>query len=245
MRRRILALMMILPMGGCAHRQLGRSTILTASSINPIEYGMVLDNIAMFTCEPETLPWHVRLGDGTVQIQDWAGIGQQGGGFTTFNGVRFGINNYGPQGSRRVSLQWGTDAVNDPDQLLALQDIYRRAIGLPPLPEPSFLAALRRARAGDGDRPGSGAQGRSAEARADAVALTISRGGDVPTGWFGVGRKCDVPKDARYVGHYGDRYAWVPPEGVGGLARFTLLVLAIIRPQAGEPAAPGGLMFTP
>ena len=37
-------------------------------------------------------------------------------------------------------------------------------------------------------------------------------GADRP-GWFHVGRKKDVPRDACYVGRHGQRYVWVGPEG--------------------------------
>ena len=53
-------------------------------------------------------------------------------------------------------------------------------------------------------------------------------------GWFRVGGKKDVPRDACYVGHHGDCYVWVMPEGVGGLTRFTLLVLSIVKLTAGQ-----------
>ena len=46
-------------------------------------------------------------------------------------------------------------------------------------------------------------------------------------GWFGVGRKRDVPKDACYVGCYCNTYVWVPPENVDLLTRFTLAILDI------------------
>lgn len=49
----------------------------------------------------------------------------------------------------------------------------------------------------------------------------------VPVGWFGVGCKKDVPKDACYVGSYGDRYAWVCPAGLEPLTQFTLKVLKL------------------
>jgi hypothetical protein len=48
---------------------------------------------------------------------------------------------------------------------------------------------------------------------------------DVPTGWFRVGRKKDVPHDACYVGHYRDCYVWVGRDGLEGLSKPTLTVL--------------------
>ena len=68
---------------------------------------------------------------------------------------------------------------------------------------------------------------------------------DIPTGWFAVGKKQDVPANACYVGCYRDRYAWVTAEGVGDLAKFTLAVLTITKLEAGESKGKSGLMFTP
>jgi hypothetical protein len=64
-----------------------------------------------------------------------------------------------------------------------------------------------------------------------------------PAGWYQLGAKRDVPPDACYVGCYGDRYAWVTPEGMPGLARFTLTVLAVVKLKPGEPGR-RGLAFT-
>jgi hypothetical protein len=44
-------------------------------------------------------------------------------------------------------------------------------------------------------------------------------------GWYNVGRKCDVPKEAVYVGHYGHRYVWVSRDQIEGLSKFTLAIL--------------------
>jgi hypothetical protein len=46
-------------------------------------------------------------------------------------------------------------------------------------------------------------------------------------GWFCVGRRHEVPKDATHVGHYRHTYVWVMPEGVNDLATFTLAILDI------------------
>jgi hypothetical protein len=70
-----------------------------------------------------------------------------------------------------------------------------------------------------------------------------------PRGWYGVGGKKDVPKCACYVGCHGCTYVWVTPEGMEGLARFTMggLDLAtgklrtpqrkVVRKYMGEPKA--------
>jgi hypothetical protein len=48
----------------------------------------------------------------------------------------------------------------------------------------------------------------------------------ISSGWCRFGARKDVPKDACYVGHCGDRYVWVCPDGLSDLSRFTLKILS-------------------
>lgn len=247
----VVVLVVALLDAGCAHRQLTVSTVLTANTHQQILFQMVLDNVAMFASQPDTLPWHIRVRDGTVQVQDQVGIGQQGGGFSTFSNGAFGIQTYGPQGARKVALQWGTDAVGDPVQLFALQTVYRRLLGLPPLPVPNFIAVAARSRGGGppgGDADSDGTRNdNDMETRGGLNPTGAALWGEVPRGWFHVGRKHDVPKHASYVAHHDGVYVWVMPDGVGGLTRFTLLVLSIVKltPTSDTGGGQSGLMFTP
>ena len=157
MVRTILGAALCLALSGCTHHQLARSAVLATGTIMDIQYNTVLTNLALLSCHPEALPSHIDLADGVVQVNDEAAFGTSGG-FTT-TGTRFGIERYGPSGRRQVSEQWGTDAVTDPQRLTGLQDLYRVALGLPPLPPPNAVASLRLGRAesrkgGDGDRGG-------------------------------------------------------------------------------------------
>jgi hypothetical protein len=70
---------------------------------------------------------------------------------------------------------------------------------------------------------------------------------NIPTGWFGWGRKHDVPRDACYVGHYGNRYTWVCPAHRADLAEFTLTIinLASVVKETQVIAAPSGVAFSP
>ena len=249
---------------GCTHRKLADSTVLTAGTVVDIQYRTVLCNLARMSCRPEDLPSHIDLADGVVQVSDGVGFGQSGGFDATDAGL-FGIDRYGPSGSRQVSEQWGADATTDPQRLVELQDLYRAALGLPPLAPPIAIALLREddERAGrtlrsnddaggsDAGGSGGGESGGSGSSSNGSGSSSKSAGGgtgsrkvpvdlllaDVPApGWFGLGSKGDVPDDACHVGRHGDRYAWVTPRGVGGLSRFTVLVLAVVKLQPG----PGG-----
>jgi hypothetical protein len=57
----------------------------------------------------------------------------------------------------------------------------------------------------------------------------------IPKGWYNVGCKKDVPACACYVGHCGNTYVWVMPEGIDGLTRFTMTVIDL---ATGKPHAP-------
>jgi hypothetical protein len=228
--RAILGAALCAAPGGCTHHQLARSTVLATTTVMDIQYRTVLTNLALFSCHPEALPSHIDLADGVVQISDEGAFGTAGG-FTTA-GTPSGLDRFGPSGSRRVSEQWGTDAVTDPQRLTGLQDLYRVALGLAPLPPPNVVAYLRLDGAeshkeGNGDkvgpypgpsrappeaasenggstRPSGGTPGGGDSNRSVPIELLVS---DVPPpGWFHLGNKRDVPKDACYVGRYGDRY---------------------------------------
>jgi hypothetical protein len=69
----------------------------------------------------------------------------------------------------------------------------------------------------------------------------------VQTGWFHVGRRRDVPKDACYVGKSGDSYAWVTAEGREQLTEFTLTVLKLssLIKETQTLISPGSVKFSP
>jgi hypothetical protein len=70
---------------------------------------------------------------------------------------------------------------------------------------------------------------------------------EIKGGWFSVGRKKDVPRDACYVGCYRDLYAWVIPDGTRDLADFTLKILDLSTAIKDQTflTVPGGPRFTP
>ena len=242
------------------------TTVQTTSTVMDIQYRSVLANLALMSRHPEALPNHVHLADGVVQINDRIGFGQAGG-FTTFGGTDFGLDQFGPSGQRQVTEQWGTDATTDPERLYDLQSLYRVALGRPPLPPPNSIAYLRRQKRSDG-----GAAGKSAGGSSEAPSGPASTGGggstpsggggsgadgsrhvplevlltDVPPpGWYHIGAWRDVPPDACYVGRWGDRHAWVTDDGVPQLARLTATVLLVIKLKPGEgEGAKSGLAVT-
>ena len=67
------------------------------------------------------------------------------------------------------------------------------------------------------------------EAEKDLLEITTDQA------WYGRGGKHDVPKDACYVGHYGNSYVWVRPEGLKDLSTLTIKTLkfeSLIKDQS-------------
>jgi hypothetical protein len=71
---------------------------------------------------------------------------------------------------------------------------------------------------------------------------------EISTGWFGVGSRHDVPKNACFVVHEGKTYVWVTEDHLPELSRFTMQILdiavAIQEPQTLNLQS-SGLSFSP
>lgn len=69
----------------------------------------------------------------------------------------------------------------------------------------------------------------------------------IQPGWFRIGRRHDVPKDACYVGHSGDSYVWVPASGLEAFTQFTFTVLRIshLIKETETLISPGSVKFSP
>jgi hypothetical protein len=79
------------------------------------------------------------------------------------------------------------------------------------------------------------------------VKLVQNELASIQPGWFQVGRKRDVPKDACYVGRCGTTFVWVGPEGRDQLTEFTLTVLKItsLIKETQTLINPGSVKFSP
>ncbi|NPD69813.1 hypothetical protein HN018_23935 (plasmid) [Lichenicola cladoniae] len=224
---------MCLMLVGCTHAQLTASTSRAAGTVMEIQYQVVMDNLARMERYPATLPSQIRIKQGTVQVSDEVGFYQlqvSGGA-----GGMFG----GPRAERTVSEQWGADAICDPLAVKQLQDIYRAAMRLPPFHDPGFLD-FAQARVSRQKRSGHG----SGAPPGDAV-TKVDLARDVPSDWFHVGTRSQMPSDAAYFGHFDGTWVWVVPDEVGDLSRFTLLVLFVTKLGPGQDTSTGGgLMYT-
>ena len=70
---------------------------------------------------------------------------------------------------------------------------------------------------------------------------------EIHAGWYCVGRWCDVPRKARFVGRHNKTWVWVDPEHQDDLTRFTLTVMklsTLIKDQQ-TLISPGQVKFSP
>lgn len=134
--RMILGLVSVLFAGtGCTHIALERRTVKQASTLADVQYQQVLDNLAAFACNPEALPWHVKLKGGLVQVAD-QGTAEFGAEFGLLDGGNGSKFLPGLSGQRGVVNQWDVDPAVDEDELELLGLAYRKAVnpGDPDLP---------------------------------------------------------------------------------------------------------------
>ncbi len=118
---------------GCTHIALERRTVNQASTLTDLQYQQVLNNLAMFACNPDAMAWHLKLTAGSIQVAD------QGTGMF---GMQFGGGKpsmYSPTltGQRGVLNQWTVIPAVDPDDLEPLQLAFQKALN--PLDEDGSL----------------------------------------------------------------------------------------------------------
>ncbi|HYV37414.1 MAG TPA: hypothetical protein VE988_17035 [Gemmataceae bacterium] len=66
----MLATVALLTGTGCTHTALEKRTLNQASTLTDLQYLQVLDNLAMFACNPAALPWHMKLTSASIQVTD-------------------------------------------------------------------------------------------------------------------------------------------------------------------------------
>ena len=113
---------------GCTHVVLEHRTVNQASTVPDLQYQQVLDNLAMFACTKDALPWHVKVKGGTIQVTD-----QATGGFLAVipSAVSDSVKAlFTPStaGQRTALQQWDVDPAIELDELESLQLAYQKAI---------------------------------------------------------------------------------------------------------------------
>jgi hypothetical protein len=120
----ILTLCGIASLSGCTHLQLQANTTRQAKTVSTIYEEQVLDNLAMFVCDPYATPYFSVPGQGTNAVNDSGGF-TAGAGFA----ARF-WKNFALTGTRAYQQNWVLNPVVAPNRLLLMQCAYQRAVGL-------------------------------------------------------------------------------------------------------------------
>jgi hypothetical protein len=222
MRRAVLLLVLLSTLSGCTHMALQKDTVRTTNTLADLQFQQVLDNVARFQHDPDTIPSFAVTTAGTVSVLDTAGAGvsptysptlspsQQGGGALPILSLLFPFT-----ASRAVTENWSLTPVTDADNLRRLRCAYRLLVMGEATPNYEFcVKQMKEFFAGE------------EAALADYYP---------PRGWYAVGGKKDVPRDACYVGCHCGTYVWVTPEGMNGLATFTMGALDLATGKLRTP----------
>jgi hypothetical protein len=203
----IVGLLGLLPVG-CQHVVLQRRTVQQASSLPDTFFVQVLNNIAAFSANPNTLPHFVYPSAGTTQTNRTVGSGSSFGWTGTATSFFFSGLSFTPNANQVTGESWTTNPSNEPEELLLMRCVYQRVVGQCSEQCETLLGRFF----------GS-----------EHFALPA-----MGPGWYGVGCKHDVPKCAAYVGRWCDTYVWVMPEHVDNLSK---LVIAMTDIATADPTA--------
>jgi hypothetical protein len=234
MRLAMLLLGLLSTLSGCTHLALQNHTVRTTDTLADMQFHQVLDNVARFHDNSDTVPSFAVTSSGTVSINDQGGAGvsptysptltfeQQGGGALPILSLLFPFT-----AQRALTENWSLTPITDADNLRRLRCAYRLLVMGEETPNSEFcVKQMKEFFAGE------------EAGLADYFP---------PRGWYAMGGKKDVPKDACYVGHHCSTYVWVTPEGMNGLATFTMGALdlatgkmrtpqrTVVRKYKGEP----------
>jgi len=222
---------------GCMMTSLDRNSVAQANTVMDLRYREVLDDAALIASCPAALPSYVSIFTGTSQITDtgtmvsttmWQHVKAAG----AQNG--FASEAANPQFSRQVFQNWALDPIMVPEKLEALRACYRWVVY-----GPQTLGARDTSLLASPDEDPSPGRHFGVADRLQAL----------PPGWLHVGVLKDVPAAACLTAHCCDVWVWVLPDGMPGLADFTLIMQDIARVDSNSttlftlPPAPSILRF--
>jgi hypothetical protein len=218
-----LALVLLVPcLTSCTHISLRNNTNRTSSTLIDIHFRQILDNVARFHDNPDTIPSFAIVTAGTIAVGDQAGAGvsanysptlsgaQQGGGALPILSLLFPFN-----GSRSLTENWSVTPVTDADNLRRLRCAYRLLLLGKSAPNCQYCELQMK----------------------EFFAGEEANLADVfpPRGWFNVGTKHQIDAKACYVGRHGDTCVWVTSEGMNGLAVFAMGALDLATGKLHSP----------
>jgi hypothetical protein len=201
----------VLGCSGCTMTSLERHTVAQTDSAMDVRYRQALQNLALVANNRSALPSYASIYSGSASVQDTGQLVST----TTVPYYTVGSEMLNPSVSRQITENWVLDPLLDPERMEAIRAACQWVLGGPGSVTPESMSLLI--------RPSQAPRGPE---RHFGVADDLAR---LPVGWFGWGSHKDAPKCALYKGHSGGTWVWVTPEGMKGLADFTLILQHIAR----------------
>ncbi|MGO8688231.1 MAG: hypothetical protein ACLQLG_01235 [Thermoguttaceae bacterium] len=208
---------------GCAHVQLRNSSASDAQSAGDMITQQVVDNLARFACDPNSMPYFSYPNQGSTIITDQGTAGVTPGWSRTALGS-FLFNTLGLSVSAQRSAQesFTVTPVTDPRKLELMRCAYQQAVQSCGYGAVSKICPDCQARFASfytGDPNG--------DIRASADGKVTSECLKSDCCWFHVGCEKCAPKRCNCVavGQYCGVYVWVGPEGRDQLTKLTLAIL--------------------
>ena len=224
---------------GCTSVQLRKDTVSQATAVHDLVQQQVLDNLAMFVYNPNSMPYFSYANQGGAQVTDQANGSASAGwgranlypttpispaGFTGFIPFPFLLSSIGLNAGAQRSQQeaFTVTPVNDPRKLELMRCAYQLAVancgrgavsGTCPDCQTRFKVFYT------GDPNGDIRQGANGIVTSECLQSNCC--------WFHIGCKKCVPKQCSCtpVGEYCGCYVWVCPEGQDQLTKLSLVIL--------------------
>jgi hypothetical protein len=223
---------------GCTHVQLRKNSVHEATTVGDLQIQQVMDNLAMFVYDYNSMPFFSYPNQGTASVTDQATGGVTPGFSRPVNSglqfvkptffeppffLTFMFSSLGLSGTaqRQCVESFVMTPINDPRKLELMRCAYQTAVsncGYGPASKscPDCQARFNTFYTGDPD-------GKISQLAGGTITSDCLRG----SCWFHVGCKKDVPKNCGciYVGCYCDVYVWVCAEGRDELTKLVLAIL--------------------
>jgi len=237
----ILCFCLLSMVAGCTHVQLRENSVHEATTVGDIQTQQVLNNLAMFVYNYNSMPYFAFPNQGSAIVTDqlsaggsagWSRPIVSGGAVTKklspFHFADFLLSALGLTANAQRSSQesFTLTPINDPRKLELMRCAYQLAIsncgyGTPPRSCPDCNARFNTFYTGDPDP-----DGRSVPKISQMTGGTITSECLKGPCWFHVGCEKEVPDcPCILVGHYCGVYVWVLADGQDELTKLTLAIL--------------------
>jgi hypothetical protein len=204
-------LVFIVSAPGCQEARLRDRTVMQAATVNEVYYAQALNNLAMMEANPGANPYFALPSQGTNQNQNaLTATYTPNLDLITAAGHYLGRwlfdkNTTAIGGTVQNAETWQTAPTTNPDKINLLKLAYLRTMGREMAGTEELFTTFKK-----------------------QYPTPFDYYSVLSPGWYFVGTKKDVPKDACAVGHCGKTYVWVLPEHGEELSRFSLAILNIV-----------------